>query len=42
MYDARDFSAMPIPAGALEDAGCANADVLGHCREPSATHVRRC
>jgi hypothetical protein len=32
MYDTRDFSAMPILADALQDAGCDNADVLGHCR----------
>ena len=28
MYDARDFSAMPILADALQDAGCENEDVL--------------
>jgi hypothetical protein len=32
MYEARDFSAMPILADALQDAGCENADVLDHCR----------
>jgi hypothetical protein len=32
MYEARDFSAMPILADALQDAGCDSADVLDHCR----------
>ena len=41
MYDSRDFSAMPILADALQDAGCGSADVLNHCREPGA-HVRGC
>ncbi len=40
MYDARDFSAMPILADALQDAGCDN-DVLNHCRGNSP-HVRGC
>lgn len=41
MYDSRDFSAMPILADALQDAGCDNADILNHCREPGL-HVRGC
>jgi hypothetical protein len=41
MYDSRDFSAMPILADALQDAGCDNADVLAHCRGP-VPHVRGC
>jgi hypothetical protein len=41
MYDSRDFSAMPILADALEEAGCDNADVLTHCRGPGS-HVRGC
>jgi hypothetical protein len=41
IYDAREFSAMPILADALEDAGCTSADVLGHCRGPGL-HVRGC
>jgi hypothetical protein len=41
MYDARDFSAMPILADALQDAGCDNDDVLNHCRGPGP-HVRGC
>jgi hypothetical protein len=42
MYDSRDFSAMPILADALQDAGCDNDDILAHCRDAGATHVRGC
>ncbi|AWM42139.1 hypothetical protein C1280_05165 [Gemmata obscuriglobus] len=42
MYDTRDFSAMPILADALQDAGCDNADILAHCRDPHQVHVRGC
>jgi hypothetical protein len=42
MYDSRDFSAMPILADALQDAGCDNDDVLNHCRDPKQAHVRGC
>ena len=41
MYESRDFSAMPILADALQDAGCDSADVLDHCRDNSP-HVRGC
>ena len=41
MYESRDFSAMPILADALQDAGCDNEDVLDHCRGPGP-HVRGC
>jgi hypothetical protein len=41
IYDSRDFSAMPILADALQDAGCDNADILDHCRGPGP-HVRGC
>ena len=41
MYEARDFSALPTLASALQDAGCDNAVVLDHCRVPGA-HVRGC
>jgi hypothetical protein len=41
MYDSRDFSAMPILADALQDAGCDNDDILDHCRRPGE-HVRGC
>ena len=41
MYESREFSAMPIMADALQDAGCESADVLDHCRGPGP-HVRGC
>jgi hypothetical protein len=41
IYDGRAFDRLPILADALEDAGCTNAEVLGHCRQPG-THVRGC
>ena len=41
IYDERAFDRMPILADALEDAGCDNADILNHCREPGE-HVRGC
>jgi hypothetical protein len=41
MYESQDFSAMPILADALQDAGCDNADILDHCRGPGP-HVRGC
>jgi hypothetical protein len=42
MYESREFSAMPILADALQDAGCDNTDILAHCRDEGATHVRGC
>jgi len=42
MYDSEQFGAMPILADALQDAGCDNAKILAHCRDPKATHVRGC
>ena len=42
MYETRDFSTTPVLAGALEDAGCDNTDILNHCRDPNGTHVRGC
>ena len=41
MYESREFSAMPILADALQDAGCDNADVLNHCRYEGG-HLRGC
>jgi hypothetical protein len=32
---------LAILADALEDAGCTNADILDHCRQPGE-HVRGC
>ena len=42
MREAREFSAMPILADALQDAGCNSDEVLHHCRDPNQTHVRGC
>ena len=42
MYDSRDFSAMPILADALQDAGCNLVDILRHCRDEKGSHVRGC
>jgi hypothetical protein len=41
IYESRDFGAMPILADALQDAGCEDADILGHCRG-GGPHVRGC
>jgi hypothetical protein len=41
MYESRDFSAMPILADVLQDAGCDSADTLAHCRG-LGPHVRGC
>ncbi|MDY3560575.1 hypothetical protein R5W23_001819 [Gemmata sp. JC673] len=41
MYESRDFSAMPILADALQDAGCDSPEVLDHCRG-DGPHVRGC
>jgi hypothetical protein len=41
MYESRDFSAMPILADALQDAGCDNTEILNHCRADEV-HVRGC
>jgi hypothetical protein len=42
MYESRDFSAMPILADALQDAGCDNDTILSHCRDTNQPHVRGC
>lgn len=41
IYDDRAFDQMPILADALEDAGCTNAHIMGHCRS-AGEHVRGC
>lgn len=41
IYAERRFADLPILADALEEAGCANQDVLVHCRHPGE-HVRGC
>ena len=42
IYEKKAFDRMPILADALQDAGCDNADILDHCRDTSAQHVRGC
>ncbi|AMV29423.1 hypothetical protein VT84_33825 [Gemmata sp. SH-PL17] len=42
MYESQDFSVMPILADTLQAAGCEDADVLSHCRNPEQIHVRGC
>ncbi len=42
MWEAREYSAMPILADALQDAGCDSHEVLDHCRDPQAVHCRGC
>jgi uncharacterized protein (DUF1800 family) len=41
IYDNRAFDRLPELADALEQAGCANHDILDHCRQPGP-HVRGC
>ncbi len=41
IYEGRRFEQLPILADALEEAGCADAAILGHCRSPAA-HARGC
>ncbi len=40
IYDGRAFDRLPVLADALEDAGCADPVVLGHCR--GGEHARGC
>jgi hypothetical protein len=42
IYDDRDFISLPILADALSDAGCNNADLLSHLRQPSHVHGTQC
>ncbi|HXG12005.1 MAG TPA: hypothetical protein VNK04_19785 [Gemmataceae bacterium] len=41
IYDSRAFDRMAGLADALEEAGCDNAAILSHCRQPGE-HVRGC
>ena len=41
IYDECRFADLPLLADALEETGCTNADILGHCRE-ARQHVRGC
>jgi len=40
-YTNRTFEQLPILADALEEAGCTDAAILNHCRQPGE-HVRGC
>lgn len=43
IYEERRFDEMGVLADALEEAGCADEDILGHCRRTSSCgHVRGC
>ena len=41
IYEGRAFDRLPMVADALENAGCHDASILGHCRHPGL-HVRGC
>jgi hypothetical protein len=41
IYDECAFGRLPVLADALEDAGCTDAAILGHCRDPGP-HARGC
>jgi hypothetical protein len=41
MYESRDFAAMSLLADALQDADCADQQILDHCRGPGP-HVKGC
>jgi hypothetical protein len=41
MYESREFGVMPVLADALQDAGCGDERILGHCRG-HGPHVRGC
>jgi hypothetical protein len=41
IYEDRAYEQLPGLAEALEEAGCDNAALLAHCREPGE-HVRGC
>src|SRR5262249_39651185 len=41
IFDEKAYDRLPILADALEDAGCDQADILNHCRQPGE-HVRGC
>jgi hypothetical protein len=41
IYEERAFDRLPTLADALEESGCAEADILAHCRGPGP-HARGC
>jgi len=42
IYDERRWGDMPLLRDALLDAGCDSDDILSHCRQRGAVHVRGC
>jgi hypothetical protein len=41
IYDDKNFEDLPVLADALEEAGCTDPEILGHCRG-GGEHVRGC
>ncbi|MBI1914454.1 MAG: hypothetical protein HYS12_06905 [Planctomycetes bacterium] len=41
IYEGRDFGDVPLLGDALEEGGCANDEILSHCRGPGL-HTRGC
>src|SRR5438093_13292782 len=41
IYEDRSYGRLPELADAFQEAGCSDADILGHCRGPEP-HVRGC
>jgi hypothetical protein len=41
IYEERAFDRLPELSATLEEAGCHDADILGHCRQPGP-HARGC
>jgi hypothetical protein len=41
IYQEYDFASLPVLADALEEAGCIDPNILGHCRRPGE-HARGC
>jgi hypothetical protein len=42
MHATHDFTAMPVLADLLEEAGCVDVAILGHARNPDIRHSRGC
>jgi hypothetical protein len=42
IYHERAFDRLPILADALEEAGCMDGGILGHCRAAGRDHARGC
>jgi hypothetical protein len=42
VYEQKAFDRLPILADALEDAGCTDPEILGHCRADGAIHAKGC